>query len=366
VLRRAANIEVQLGEVSSIDVEARSVTLADGATLGYDYLAVAPGARHSYFGNPEWEEIAPGLKSLEDALEIRRRVLLAFERAERETDPAARQRHLTFVVVGGGPTGVELAGALAEISRFALRRDFRRIDSRDATVLLLEGAPRLLLSYPPELSRRARNALQALGVTVRTETMVTALEPGVVVAGDLRLPAATVIWAAGNQASSLLASLRSPMDRQGRVIVEPDCSLPGRPEVFVLGDAAAFHHQQGYPLLPAVCQTAMQMGKHAARSILGDRAGRARKPFHYRDKGQLAVIGRGRGVADLGHVKASGLVAWLLWVFVHIAFLIGFRNRLLVMFEWAWSYFTFQRGARLITRGWAPGFAGALRDRAGR
>jgi NADH dehydrogenase len=352
VLRRAANIEVLLAEAVRIDVAGRMVALGDGTSVGYDYLALAAGARHSYFGKPEWEPIAPGLKSLEDALEIRRRVLIAFERAEREVDPIVRQRLLTFVVVGGGPTGVELAGALAEIRRFALRRDFRRIDPRDATVMLLEGGPRLLPSYPPRLSQRAKESLRNLGVDVRTETLVTSVEPGVVMAADWRIPAATVIWAAGNQASRLTTALGAPLDAQGRVLVEPDCSFPGHPEVFVLGDSAAYRHQAGFPILPGVSPVAIQMGRYVGTVILADLAGRPRPRFYYRDKGQLAVIGRGRGVADVGPFETSGFLAWLLWIFVHIFFLIGFRNRVVVMFEWAWAYFTFQRGARLITGDW--------------
>ncbi len=354
VLRNAKNVEVLMAEVVAIEVEARSVVLADQSTIGYDYLVVATGARHSYLGKPAWESQAPGLKTIEDAMEIRRRVLLAFERAERESDPVARQRHLTFVVVGGGATGVELAGALAELRKFALRRDFRRIDSRDATVLLLEGGPRLLPSYPPELSQRAKVTLRNLGVDVRTETLVTAIEPGFVVAADWRIPSNTVIWAAGNQASPLLASLGAPLDRQGRVVVESDCSVPGRPEILVLGDAATYTHQPGLATVPSICPAAMQMGEHAARVIQADLAGKPRQPFRYRDKGQLAVIGRGQAVADLGRVKAGGFIAWLLWIFIHIFFLIGFRTRLLVMIEWAWSYVTLQRGARLITGSWRP------------
>jgi NADH:ubiquinone reductase (H+-translocating) len=352
VLRDAANIEVLLAEARTVDSAGKKVQLADGSSVEYDYLAIAAGARHSYFGKPHWEAVAPGLKSLEDALEIRRRVLTAFEKAERETDPVGRQRLLTFVVIGGGPTGVELAGALAEIRRFALRRDFRRIDPRDATVMLLEGGPRLLPSYPAELSQRAKDSLRGLGVDVRTETLVTAVEPGFVTAADWRIPAATVIWAAGNQASPLTATLGVPLDGQGRVIVEPDCSIPGHAEVFVLGDAAAYRHQPGGASLPGVCPVAVQMGRSAAGAILDDLAGRPRRPFRYRDKGQLAVIGRGRGVADIGRLETSGFLAWLLWIFVHIFFLIGFRNRIVVMFEWAWAYFTFQRGARLITGAW--------------
>jgi len=354
VLRRHRNTEVVLAEVASVDLAARSVGLVDGVRLEYDYLALAPGARHSYFAHPEWEVLAPGLKNLEDGGEVRRRILMAFERAEREADPVVRQRHLTFVIVGGGPTGVEMAGAIAEVSRFALRRDFRRIDPRDATILLLEGSPRLLTSYPPKLSACAKDQLRRLGVDVRTETMVTNIEPGFVHAAGWRIPTDTVVWAAGNEASPLLRSLGTPLDTQGRVPVEPDCSLPGHREVFVLGDAAAFHHQRNYPLLPGTCPVAIQMGKYAAKAIRSDLNRRERRPFHYRDKGQLAVIGRGHAVADLGKVKAEGFIAWLLWIFVHIFFLIGFRNRVIVMFEWAWSYVTFQRGARVITDAWQP------------
>ena len=354
ILRRAANVEVLLGDAVRVDPAARLVHLGDGSSVAYDFLALAPGARHAYFGRPEWEGLAPGLKTLEDALEIRRRVLMAFERAEREADPVARQRHLTFVVIGGGPTGVELAGALAEIRRYALRRDFRRIDPRDATVMLLEGGPRLVASYPPKLATRAKEVLRALGVDVRTETLVTRVEPGFVTAADWRIPAATVIWAAGNQASPLLTSLGAPLDSQGRMIVETDCSVPGLREVFVLGDAAA-HRHGGAPTVPAVCPAAVQMGLHAAHAILADVAGKPRPAFRYRDKGQLAVIGRGRAVAEIGRIRTGGFIAWLLWIFVHIFFLIGFRNRVVVMFEWAWSYFTFQRGARLITGAWQSG-----------
>ena len=354
VLRRHRNTEVVLAEVASVDLAARSVGLVDGVRLEYDYLALAPGARHSYFAHPEWEGLAPGLKNLEDGGEVRRRILMAFERAEREADPVVRQRHLTFVIVGGGPTGVEMAGAIAEVSRFALRRDFRRIDPRDATILLLEGSPRLLTSYPPKLSACAKDQLRRLGVDMRTETMVTNIEPGFEHAAGWRIPTDTVVWAAGNEASPLLRSLGTPLDTQGRVPVEPDCSLPGHREVFVLGDAAAFRHQRNYPLLPGTCPVAIQMGKYAAKAIRSDLNRRERRPFHYRDKGQLAVIGRGHAVADLGKVRAEGFIAWLLWIFVHIFFLIGFRNRVIVMFEWAWSYVTFQRGARVITDAWQP------------
>ena len=368
ILHRQKNTEVLLGEVVSIDVHSHEVLLADGVNLPYDYLIVATGARHSYFGHEEWEPLAPGLKSIEDALDIRNRVLLAFEEAEREIIPARRQALLTFVVVGGGPTGVELAGALAEIRNFALTRDFRHINPRAATVMLIEAGPRILASYPPELGERAVVELRRLGVEVRTDTMVTEIREWAVRAGDHGIPARTVLWAAGNAASPLLKSLGTPLDRQGRAIVEPDCSIPGHPEVLVLGDAAHYAVPEG--TLPGVCPAAIQMGQYAARLIREEVAGRRptqgfamsperrratppdatpRQPFSYWNKGQLAVIGRGHAVAELGRLRFGGFIAWLAWIFVHIFFLIGFRNRVLVLLQWAYSYFTYQRGARIIT-----------------
>ena len=348
ILRDQANTEVVLGEVAGIEVDRKKVTLRDSSSYQYDYLIVATGARHSYFGHPEWEVLAPGLKSIEDAEEIRRRILVAFERAEREPDPVKRQGLLTFVVVGGGPTGVEVAGALAEIRNYALRRDFRHIDPREASVVLLEGGPRILASYPPEQSEQAKTALRRLDVTVHEQTLVTEIRPGQVVAGGWTIPSHTVVWAAGNIASPLLKTLGVPLDRQGRVIVGPDCSIPGHPEVLVLGDAAAFDHHGEGPV-PGVCPAAIQMGKYAGRTIRADLARRPRAPFHYFDKGQLAVIGRGRAVAEIGRFAFDGFFAWLAWIFIHIFFLIGFRNRVLVLIEWAWSYVTFGRGARIIT-----------------
>ncbi len=353
VLRRFANTRVLLGTVAEIRPDERSVRLADGEVLPYDYLVLAPGVRHHYFRHPEWEALAPGLKTMEDALEIRRRVLLAFERAERAESAEERHRHLTFVIVGGGPTGIEVAGAIAEIRRFALARDFRRIDPRDATVLLLEGGPRILPSYPPELSQKAKEVLRRHGVDVRTDALVTAVEPGAVVSVGWRIPTDTVVWAAGNVAAPILAPL-GPRDAAGRVLVEPDCTAPGRREVFVLGDAAAFAHDPRFALLPGTAPVAMQQGRYAAGAIAADLKGRERAPFRYADKGQLAVIGRGAAVADVGPVHVVGPVAWLAWIFIHILYLIGFANRLIVMIRWAVSYLTFERGARLITEEWAP------------
>ena len=348
ILRASKNTDVLLAEVRDIDVNARTVRFTDGGTANYDYLVIATGAHHSYFGHDEWEPLAPGLKSLDDALEIRRRVLLAFEHAERETDPVRRHAYLTFVIVGGGPTGVEMAGAVAEIRRYALRRDFRHIDPGEATVMLLEGGPRLLPSYPENLSAQAKQKLRRLGVEVRTETLVTDIRPGSVNAAGWVIPTQTVIWAAGNTASPILRSLGAPLDRMGRAIVEPDCTIPGHPEVFVLGDAAAFNHPEG-GTLPGICPVAIQMGEYTASVIEGDLAGRPRRAFSYWDKGQLAVIGRGQAVADIWKLHFGGFLAWMVWIFVHIFFLIGFRNRVLVLLQWAWSYVTYSRGARLIT-----------------
>ncbi|MEP7327362.1 MAG: NAD(P)/FAD-dependent oxidoreductase [Gemmatimonadota bacterium] len=347
ILRRNANTNVLLGEVVSLQPASRAVTLDDESSLYYDYLILGIGALNTYFGHDAWAPSAPGLKDINDALEVKRRVLLAFERAEREPDTVKRQAHLTFVVVGGGPTGVEVAGALAEIRRYALLRDFRHIDPRDATVVLLEGGPRILPAYPESLSRKAKDTLRRLGVDVREQTMVTAIEPDAVHAAGWRIPTRTVVWAAGNTVSSLLASLGTERDRQGRVVVDQFCNPPGMPEVFVLGDAA--HFTQDGEMLPGICPVAIQEGKYAARSIAARVRGKQRVPFHYFDKGQLAVIGRGRAVADIRQLHFGGFIAWLAWVFVHIFFLIGFRNRLIVMIEWAWSYLTYQRGARVIT-----------------
>ena len=347
VLARQGNATVLLADAVGVDRAKREILLSDGR-LPFDYLVIATGARHAYFGHDDWEPNAPGLKSLEDALDVRRRILLAFERAERETDAARRRALLTFVIVGGGPTGVELAGAIGEIARRSLVRDFRSIDPREARILVLEAGPRILPAFPERLARKAQQALERLGVEVATGRAVTAVEARAVVAGAVRIPAATVIWAAGVRGSPLSESLGVPRDGAGRVVVEPDLSIPGDPRIFVVGDLAAFLHQTGAPL-PGVAPVAIQQGKYVARTIASDLAGRPRAPFHYRDKGNLAVIGRGKAVADLGKLRLSGVLAWLTWAFVHILFLVGFRNRAFVLLEWAWYYFTDQRGARLIT-----------------
>ncbi|HKE18861.1 MAG TPA: NAD(P)/FAD-dependent oxidoreductase [Kofleriaceae bacterium] len=366
VVRRQDNARVLLGEVSRIDTAARRVVL-DGESIDYDYLVVATGATHSYFQHPEWEAVAPGLKTIEDALLIRRRVFLAYEAAEREPDPARRAEWLTFVVVGGGPTGVELAGALSEIARHTLKRDFRSIDPTMTRVLLLEGVDRVLPPYVPELSHKARRQLERLGVEVRTGALVSAVDGrGVEVSGGERIQARTVLWAAGVAASPLARTLGVPLDHAGRVEVKEDLGLPGHPEVFVVGDLAAVTQADGSPV-PGVAPAAIQEGRFAARQIRRELDGAARERFRYRDKGSVATIGRAAAVADLGWIKLSGFLAWLAWWAIHIFFLIGFRSRLLVMFGWAWSYFTFQRGARLITGEVPPlvgGEAGAAQSAA--
>ncbi len=347
ILAHQRNAEVFLADAVSIDPEKREVVLADGR-LPYDFLIVATGARHAYFGHDEWEPFAPGLKSLEDALEIRRRILLAFERAEREQDPAKRQTLLTFVVVGAGPTGVELSGAIAEISRDVLVRDFRAIDPREARIVLVEAGPRVLAAYTPQSSARAAAVLARKGVEIRTGQAVQSIAENEVRFACDSLKAGTVLWAAGVAASPLAATLGVPLDRAGRVLVLPDLTIPGRPEVFVIGDLAAFLHQGG-SLLPGTSPVAIQQGRHASKNILLARSGRPLQPFRFRDKGSLAVIGRAQAVAEIAGIRLSGLAAWMVWCFVHIFFLIGFRNRFAVMFEWAWDYASDQRGARLIT-----------------
>ena len=347
ILRRQANADVLLADAASVDTTTREVLLADGR-LEYDFLILATGARHAYFGHEDWEKRAPGLKSLEDALEIRRRILLAFEKAEREQDAEKRKALLTFVLVGGGPTGAELAGAIGEISRRVLSSDFRAIDPREARILLLEAGPRILSAFPPELSAKAAAALGKLGVEIRSGAAVTAIGDGFVAAGSERIRAETILWTAGVAASPLGRSLGVALDRAGRVLVEPDLTIPGHPEVFVIGDLAALPDASGKPL-PGVAQVAIQQGRHAASNIEAALHGEQLRPFHYRDPGNLAVLGRAAAIADLPRVRLSGFPAWLVWCFVHILYLIGFRNRFIVMFEWAWAYLTWQRGARLIT-----------------
>jgi NADH dehydrogenase len=343
VFRRQRNvIAVLLADVTGVDVDEKVVTLDDGSEVRYDYLVVATGATHSYFGHDEWAERAPGLKSLEDALTMRQRVLAAFEKAER--DPDSVERLLTFVVIGGGPTGVELAGALVEIAVHSLGDEFDVIDPAQARVILVEGAAHVLPAYPEDLSESARRQLQTLGVEVVTGTMVSEIEDdGVTLSNGRRIAAGTVLWAAGVQASPLGAHLGAETDRSGRVLVEPDLSVPGHPDVFVAGDLALV------PSVPGVAPAAMQMGRHAGRMIAADLTGRERTGFRYRNKGSLATIGRARAVADFGRVRFGGFLAWVSWLGIHIFYLIGFRNRLFVLVSWAWSYITFRRGARIIT-----------------
>jgi NADH dehydrogenase len=347
ILRHQPNVEVQLAELRRVDVARRTVVLTDGE-MSYDYLILATGATHAYFGRDEWRTVAPGLKTLEDALEIRRRVLLAFERAEREADPSRRRALLTFVVIGGGPTGVELAGALAEISRQSLARNFRHFDPGSARVLLLEGGPSLLAAFPETLRSAARRHLERIGVDVRTGCVVTRVENGRVEAAGKSIEAATMLWAAGVAASPLGGTLGVPTDRAGRVAVLPDLTIPGHPEVFVAGDLAFLAGLNGKPL-PGVAQVAIQMGKHAARNIRRAIAGDPYLPFTYTDLGNMATIGRASAIADFGWLRLSGWIAWLAWLFVHIMNLIGFRNRIVVLVQWAWAYFSYQRAIRLIT-----------------
>jgi NADH dehydrogenase len=349
LLRRQKNTTVLLAYADRIDLERHVVSLDGGADeLEYDYLIVATGARHSYFGHPEWEQAAPGLKSLVDSLQIRKRFLLAFEEAEKARDQRTKDAYLTFVVVGGGPTGVELAGILPDVAYRSLEHDFRRIDTRRARVLLLEGGPRVLPGFPEELSEHAREDLEALGVDVRTGALVTRVEPDAVFVGDERIQTRTVFWAAGNEASPLARDLDVQLDRQGRVPVERDLSVPGHAEVFVVGDLAAFKQRDG-TFVPAVAPAAMQQGRAAARNIVRSIRDEPRHEFRYLNKGNLATIGRHRAVADFGWLRLTGYVAWWMWLFVHIMYLAGFRNRLSVLLEWGYAYFTYRRGARLIT-----------------
>jgi NADH:ubiquinone reductase (H+-translocating) len=351
IMRSQRSVEVLMSEVRDFDLSRRVVKLEDGE-VEYDYLIVAAGASHAYFGHDEWEPFAPGLKTIEDALEIRRRVLLAFELAERQAASSDDKDHehaqLNFVVVGGGPTGVELAGTLAEISRQVLANEFRSIEPKRTRIVLLEGGPRVLPAYPEDLSRSAEEQLRHLGVEVQTSALVTQVEPGSVHIGESKLPATVILWAAGVAASPLGKKLGAPVDRAGRVLVNPDLSIPGHPEVFVVGDLAVLKDESG-KWLPGVAPVAMQEGKATAHNIGNELRGEPRKNFHYWNKGSLATIGRAAAVADFGKIHVSGFLAWLSWLFIHIFFLIGFRNRLIVLIQWAWSYLTYERGAWLIT-----------------
>jgi NADH dehydrogenase len=353
ILRHHKNIEVLMAEVTGFDLERRIVRTTaqkEDQEIPYDTLIVAAGASHAYFGHDEWEPYAPGLKTIEDALEIRRRVLLAFELAERQASAGETHEPLNFVVVGAGPTGVELAGTLAEICHHALAQDFRSIDPRRARIHLIEGGPHVLPAYPEDLSRSALEQLRRLGVEVITSAMVTKIEPGVIYMGDTPMSAAVILWAAGVAASPLGKKLGVPVDRAGRVLVGPDLSIPNHPEVFVIGDLAALKDSSG-KLLPGVAPVAILEARFVAKLTRREIHGKPapRPAFHYYDKGSLATIGRAAAVAQFGKIHISGFMAWLAWLFVHILFLIGFRNRVLVFIQWAWSYFTYERGARLIT-----------------
>lgn len=348
IFRNQENVEVTLSEVKSIDVDQRRVITSD-LVLDYDYLIVATGARHSYFGHEEWEKFAPGLKSLTDALDIRRRMLVAFEVAEKALDTSERDAALTFVIVGAGPTGVEMAGAITEIARLTMTRDFRRFDPAKARVILIEGGPRVLPAFPEDLSESAKKQLEQIGVEVRLNVSVTGVsENGVEVKGGDHIAARTVVWAAGNAASPLGKSLGAPTDKAGRVVVNEDLTIPGHPEVQVIGDLANVALGGGKSV-PGVSPAAMQEGKHAANNIREMSAGGKPMAFHYWDKGNLATIGRNRAVADLHVVRFGGFLAWAAWAFIHVLFLVGFRNRMAVMSEWAYNYVTFYRGSRLIT-----------------
>lgn len=352
ILRDAENIRVLWAEVTGIDVSKKSVTTKED-TFNYDYLVVATGARHSYFGNPQWEQHAPGLKTIEDAVEIRRRIFTAFEIAEKAKSTEEQQAALTFVVIGGGPTGVEMAGAIGELSRQALKRDFRKIDPSASRVIMIDAAPRVLPSFDEDLSAAAYDDLTELGVDVRVNKKVTHINStGVTVDGE-HINANTVVWAAGNAASPLAKMLGAETDRPGRVVVQPDLSIAGHPEVFALGDMSSFSHQTGSPL-PGVSPVAMQMGKLAAKNILALERGQATSTFHYWNKGNMATIGRNRAVADLHFIKFTGFPAWLAWLFVHLAFLVDLSNQFLVFSQWIYSYMTFGKAARLITNNFRP------------
>jgi NADH dehydrogenase len=348
ILSDFLNTEVILAEVKSVDVAAKTADTGD-EEIAYDYLILATGARHSYFGHDEWEKFAPGLKSLEDAVEIRRRLLLAFEYAEKITDEAAKAAAMTFVIIGGGPTGVEMAGAIAEIARYTLEKDFRHIDPASARVILVEGEQRVLSSFPEDLSVSAMKQLKQLGVEVRTGIHAKNLTDAGLEVGDEFIPCRVKVWAAGNAASFVGKTMGVPIDKAGRVIVNDDLTIPGHSEVQVIGDLANFAHQGDKPL-PGVSPVAMQQGRHAARNILAMIDGRKPQRFRYWNKGSMATIGRNKAVADLNFIHLSGLPAWIVWLFIHIIFLVGYRNRIAVLIQWAWSYVSFNKGARLITR----------------
>ena len=347
VLNDQRNLKVMLGEVSGVDL-ARKEVIADGRRVPYDYLVISTGARHAYFGHDDWAAVAPGLKTLEDATAVRRRILLAFERAEAEENAEERARLMTFVVIGGGPTGVEMAGAIAELAKRALASDFRSIDPRSARIILIEAAPRVLTPFDETLSAAARRSLEQLGVEVRLGSAVTDCSDDGVRLGDTFIPTRTIIWAAGVMASPAGRWLGAETDRAGRVQVRADLSVPGHPDVFVIGDTAAVTDERGAQL-PGVAPVAKQQGQYLAQALLARHEGRTAPAFRYRDYGTLATIGRSRAIAQFGKLKLSGLVAWLVWTMAHIYYLIGFRNRFVVALNWAWSYVTFQRGSRLIT-----------------
>jgi NADH dehydrogenase len=350
ILGRQDNVEVLLGEVTGVDLAARTITVDGATTRAYDTLVLAAGMVNHWYGNEGWDVHAPGLKTLDDALEIRRRILLSYERAEWCEDEAERRALLTFVVVGGGPTGVELAGALKEIGAQTMRRDFRHIHPEQARVILVEGTSAVLQAFGGHLPAEARAQLEHLGVEVRTDTRVSAIDARGVTLGDDRIDAATVLWAAGVRAAAVGAQLGVPLDRSGRVVVEPDLSVPGHPEVMVIGDLAHFSHQTETGL-PGVAQVALQMGKHVARNLAADAKGRPRKPFRYRDLGSMATVGRKLAVAEIGGLRFAGFIAWLIWLFVHLIALVGFRNRFVVLTQWSWNYFTNERNSRLIRGG---------------
>ena len=346
ILSSYKNVRVIQGELSGVNVDDNQIT-TDFGVLDYDYLLLACGASHSYFGKDEWESVAPGLKTIENATDIRRRILTAFEEAERIGDPETRRKHLTFVIVGGGPTGVELAGAIGEMSRFTLAKDFRQIDAKSTRVFLIEAGPRILAAFPPELADRAARDLENLGVQIWTSSRVTQMDQDGVTVGEERIAASTVIWAAGVKAEEIRDGLDVETDRQGRIVVGPDLTIEGADNVFVAGDQANFKTPDGSSL-PGMAPVAVQQGIFVARTILGDIAGKPRREFKYRDKGIMATVGRNKAIMKSGKWQMTGRLAWLAWLVVHIYFLTGFKNRLFVVMQWAWSYLTFRRGARLI------------------